>query len=198
MDSQQHTNRHPAFDVVAVTADTPDPSRWSQEFWDSFWNRVDVKSDAILCWEWKRFRLRKGYGQVGHNYTLRRTHQLAWEMANNSSVPAGMTVLHLCDNPPCCNPNHLRLGTRQENIDDAKEKGRLGKPRTLELRAPNPTSPHARSELHGRAKLTDEDVRVIRLLHQGGAVRRAIARIYDVHHETINDICAYRTWVHVP
>ncbi|MCH8043014.1 MAG: HNH endonuclease [Planctomycetes bacterium] len=53
-----------------------------------------------------------------------RTHRLAWEFANGRPVPQGLQVLHDCDNPPCCNPSHLFLGTNADNNADMMSKGR--------------------------------------------------------------------------
>jgi hypothetical protein len=52
-------------------------------------------------------------------------HRLAWEEANGQPVPPGMNVCHSCDNPSCCNPDHLWVGTQRENVQDAVRKGRL-------------------------------------------------------------------------
>jgi hypothetical protein len=58
------------------------------------------------------------YGTIGVG-----THRLAWELANGP-IPDGMQVLHKCDNPRCCNPDHLFLGTQQVNMADMARKGR--------------------------------------------------------------------------
>lgn len=70
------------------------------------------------CWEWSGSRDRKGYGFGDGG----RAHRLAWEW-ENGPVPAGLMVLHRCDNPPCCNPKHLFVGTALDNARDALAKG---------------------------------------------------------------------------
>ena len=52
-----------------------------------------------------------------------RAHRLAWELANGP-IPAGLNVLHRCDNSHCCNPDHLFVGTQADNMDDMRRKGR--------------------------------------------------------------------------
>ena len=75
------------------------------------------------CIEWTRSTTKFGYGQIaveGHTTT---THRLAWKLANGP-IPDGMHVLHHCDNPPCCNPEHLFVGTHADNMADRDKKGR--------------------------------------------------------------------------
>jgi predicted HTH domain antitoxin len=56
---------------------------------------------------------------------MARAHKVAW-ILTNGPIPNGLMVCHKCDNPPCCNPNHLFLGTQTENMQDALAKGRHG------------------------------------------------------------------------
>jgi hypothetical protein len=69
-------------------------------------------------------------------------HRLAWEMANGP-IPAGMCVLHACDNRACINVEHLFLGTYQDNALDMVAKGRHGKPESKKTHCPQG---HAYSE----------------------------------------------------
>ena len=75
------------------------------------------------CLEWPGQRDKNGYGMIWNGHGPRRTHRLAWELTNGAA-PAGMQVLHRCDNPPCCNPEHLFLGTPKDNVVDMMAKGR--------------------------------------------------------------------------
>lgn len=92
-----------------------------------FWSKVDVRGPTE-CWPWKASRAH-GYGQFsllpGRNVVASR---FAWMVANGRGVTVGMKVLHSCDNPPCCNPAHLREGTQSENIREAHDKKRLTTP----------------------------------------------------------------------
>jgi hypothetical protein len=85
-----------------------------------------------------------GYRRLGDG---RLAHRMVWE-SQHGPIPEGMVVMHLCDNPPCCEPTHLKLGTRAENNADRDRKGRNRRP-------------NQRGEAHSNAKLTDADVDAI-------------------------------------
>lgn len=90
---------------------------------DRFWAKVD-KSES--CWVWTAGTVPGGYGFIrmrGREKTSGMAHRISWEL-HNGPVPTGMYVMHICDNPPCVRPDHLRLGTPQENTQDAIAKGR--------------------------------------------------------------------------
>lgn len=76
------------------------------------------------CWEWLGARANGGYGLFAVQNPRRITaHRYSWEL-HNGPIPAGMHVLHHCDNPPCVNPAHLFLGTASDNMRDMLAKGR--------------------------------------------------------------------------
>jgi hypothetical protein len=81
------------------------------------------------CLEWIGYRLPAGYGLIGRGGTgagRELTHRMAWMLAYGP-IPTGLDVRHyVCDNPPCCEPTHLRTGTRKENMADMLSKGRHG------------------------------------------------------------------------
>lgn len=87
-----------------------------------FWERVDKKSKED-CWNWLRSKDTGGYGQfwfLGKNI---RASRYSW-IVHNGGISNNLWVLHKCDNPACCNPNHLFLGTNSDNIKDSYNKGR--------------------------------------------------------------------------
>ncbi len=88
-----------------------------------------VSVSSAGCWEWRLGKDRLGYGRLkvscGSRSAFRFTsaHRYAWELWIGA-IPEGINVLHRCDNRPCCNPQHLFLGTQKENMQDMHTKGR--------------------------------------------------------------------------
>lgn len=90
---------------------------------DRFWSKVEKTSG---CWEWGACRDPRGYGRIGSLNNTHRSvlaHRVAYELSVGP-IPDGLEVCHKCDNPPCCNPDHLFLGTQADNMRDMAEKGR--------------------------------------------------------------------------
>ena len=80
-----------------------------------------VRTDSG-CLEWTGATL-KGYGQIGDGGKILYTHRVAYELAYGP-LPDGMNACHTCDNPPCCEPEHLFAGTTLDNTLDMIAKGR--------------------------------------------------------------------------
>jgi hypothetical protein len=94
---------------------------------ERFWQKVP-RLGADDCWEWQASRNPKGYGQfnVGNSAETGRcvlAHRVAYEL-EVGAAPQDLLVLHVCDNPPCCNPAHLFTGTNEDNMRDKWLKGR--------------------------------------------------------------------------
>jgi hypothetical protein len=74
------------------------------------------------CWEFTGTKTPKGYGRISFNGVHEYTHRVSW-ILHNGPIPKGLVILHSCDNPPCCNPEHLSVGTHKDNSRDMVRKG---------------------------------------------------------------------------
>lgn len=88
------------------------------------------------CWNFKGCKTKTGYGRIRVNGVHWMAHRYSLSCHLGRPIADGMVVMHLCDNPSCVNPEHLKEGTQKENMDDCKAKGRMyrpgatGKPKT--------------------------------------------------------------------
>ena len=92
---------------------------------ERFWGRVNIgRKDE--CWEWGKewARNKGGYGIIGFFQFPFLAHRIAYSLHYKQTPLGGILVCHHCDNPPCCNPNHLFLGTEESNTRDMIKKGR--------------------------------------------------------------------------
>lgn len=143
---------------------------------DRFWCKVS-KGDG--CWEWIACRTLDGYGRIAVNGKVLRAHRVSWEL-HFGPIPAGLDVLHECDNPPCVNPSHLFLGTDIDNAADKAAKGR---------------APRLVGESSGCAKLTWADVSAIRRRYASGEVlQKDLAGEFGVRIQTISMITTGMRW----
>lgn len=149
-----------------------------------FWDKVNKTSG---CWLWTAWRNNKGYGAFSAKhpnggYSNKLAHRESWEMANEKKIPAGLCVLHSCDNPACVNPSHLFLGTKKDNTQDMLKKGRN-------------RSYDAHGEDHHRSTITKEIAKTMRHLYW--AERRSqheIGRFFDVTNYLVFDVVHGRSW----
>lgn len=136
-----------------------------------------VKKATDGCWLWTACTMANGYGQFTPAGAKQGEHELAHRASYrifNAALDEEMDVMHSCDNPSCVNPNHLRLGTRADNMQDAKRKGRT-----------------ARGEGHGRRKLTADQVREIRL---ASGSQREIADSFGIGQGQVSRIRSGARW----
>lgn len=141
--------------------------------------RIAIGSDEE-CWPYRGRRTEFGHGCIDWNGRPWGAHQIMY-MIIYGQIPKGMCVCHTCDNPICCNPGHLWLGSPSDNSRDMWDKGR-GRVKSF------------RGETHGMAKLTEADVLSIR-----GSVDSdtELAKRHDVCALTIRNVRTRRSWAHV-
>ena len=153
----------------------------STGFDERFWSRVD-SSDPDGCWLWAAGAFEGGYGAMVYGGKLCKASRIAWELTNGP-IPDGLWVLHRCDNPPCCNPAHLFIGTPRDNTHDALRKGRW-------CRTPG--------EARWSAKLRDVDVIDIRNRYVPRKVTlKDLADEYGVTFQLISMIVNRKIWTHI-
>lgn len=150
-----------------------------------FLAKIDVRGPGE-CWEWTAYRTVQGYGRHHWEGQPRGAHRVAWMMLRGP-IPDGLHVLHHCDNPPCCNPDHMFLGTNEDNIRDMERKGRRG------------SGGGIRGEKNVRTRLTDAQALEIKRRSLSEGHRRCVlAAEFDVSATTIYDIVSGRRWTHLP
>lgn len=152
---------------------------------ERFWSYVDKSGK---CWIWtgsKHGPRGIKYGSFYKNGQRFKAHRLSYEMAYGK-IPDGMLVCHKCDNGLCVNPEHLFLGTHRDNTHDMWNKGR-GKA----------GQNHTKGSEHPHAKLTEEQVKSIRLEREAGATYKKICTRYDIDTKTLYLILKRQTWKHV-
>ena len=146
-----------------------------------FWSRIALTADDDRCWEWQHSRNPQGYGCIKIDGQTRRVHRIAWQLANGREPK--LDVLHSCDNPPCCNPKHLREGTAAENGQEAREKGRW---------TPN------YGEQNGNTYLTADEVREIKMwIRDGISTKEMMARDPRLDKYMVSRLRCNKTWQHV-
>jgi|LGVE01.1.fsa_nt_gb hypothetical protein len=152
----------------------------------AFWSKIDVRDSNKECWPWLGAKTPTGYGNLAINGKYLKAHRVAWELCN-FEIPKGYVVMHVCDNPSCCNPNHLVLGTHKANTTDMVLKNRGGFHKN-----------RAKGERNYNAKLTAEAVKEIRRDYAAGkATQYDLADRFGVTQTAISCVLKNKTWRHV-
>lgn len=140
-----------------------------------FWSKVD-KNGANGCWNWQGWKDRQGYGHAIIKRRKVKAHRFSW-MIYNAVIPAGLCVLHKCDNPSCVNPEHLFLGTRKDNAVDKMNKGRC-----------------LYGEKHCLVKITEEQAMSIL---SDPRSNYAIGKEYGISNQQVSRIKTGKRWRHL-
>lgn len=140
-----------------------------------FWRFVQRGSDEA-CWPFQGYIANHGYGQFGIRKAKLRAHRIAW-LLTYGDIPDGVKVCHACDNPPCCNPVHLRLDSQAGNIHESVRKGRK----------------HA----WGLQKLVAAQVIEIRAQAKAGHLHKDIALAFGISRNHVSTVVHRRAWAHL-
>lgn len=149
-----------------------------------------VARSPFGCWEWAGCKSKKGYGKIGvaGHGNSDWAHRVAYRLFCGP-IPDGICVCHACDNPACCNPCHLWLGTKADNNRDMASKGRRGKYRA-------PTVPLI-GERNALAKLTAATVISIRAAVAGGEPQKSVAKRLGISRANVCLIVGRKSWKHI-
>lgn len=129
------------------------------------------------CHEYQGSRCRQGYGYISDEFgKTKKAHREIFKHFNGE-ITDGLIVRHACDNPKCCNPEHLILGTHKDNAMDAKIRGR-----------------NARGSKNWYSKLTEKDVYSIKKMLKVGGKPSVIAKIFNITRGNINKIRSGMAW----
>ena len=140
----------------------------------------NVKLDKeTRCWEWQGRKDPDGYGGLSVGDFPVRAHRIMYEVVKGP-IPDGLFVCHKCDNPGCCNPAHLFLGTMDDNNNDRDSKGRTPK-----------------GENTAMAILTEKNVIEIKELIKKGLKNQEIGDMYGVTRGAIYRIRCGKNWKHL-
>lgn len=131
------------------------------------------------CWLWLRGVSQEGYGRLRVNGKAQSAHRVSYE-EYVGPIPDGLYVCHHCDTPGCINPEHLFVGTNQDNMADRANKGR------------------ALGEKNNAAKLSDKDVvEIADLIREGNCFQTEIAARYGVTDKLVSHIKLGLRWAHL-
>ena len=146
---------------------------------ERFWSKVNKDTESG-CWEWKASTTIGGYGSFSdQNRKSISAHRYSYEF-HYGGIPEGMHVMHKCDNPKCVKPDHLSVGTHLDNMRDKKNKNR-----------------QVKGSLAGMSKLTEEQVKNIKIKLLSGVKQSDIAKEFQTHKTNISYISREITWTHV-
>lgn len=148
--------------------------------YERFMAKVDQRGPDE-CWLWQASKTGNGYGQFFLDDAKIVAHRVSW-ILHHGPIPDDLVVMHTCDTPLCVNPNHLRLGTRGDNMRDMVAKGRNVAPV---------------GEACGASRLTNERVLKIFELRKQGLTHREIAKEVQCSGTMVSLILQGKYWKHL-
>lgn len=157
-----------------------------------FWSRVSKtpgQGPHGDCWEWQGTIGAMGYGEIcwvayrraqgKMKGKISLAHRTSYELAVGP-IPEGLSLLHSCDNPPCCNPAHLSPGTQGANVQDAWDKDRMHKGETC-----------------WNAIHTNDLIKEVKLYLLIGYSQIHISEKFKMREKMVNDIARGHKWKHI-
>ena len=132
----------------------------------TFLKQIDPSGGREACWPWLGFKNPKGYGQSSLNDKTMLAHRWSYQHHYGVVMPRDLCVRHVCDNPSCCNPLHLLLGTNQDNMNDKMQRGRFRAKQT---------------------RFSQEDLDKMKQLRMSGISRDRIAKLFGCDKTTVAD-----------
>lgn len=131
------------------------------------------------CWLWQKCCQSNGYGIIRVKGKNIKTHRLSYSIFKGE-IPKGQIIRHICDIKKCCNPDHLILGTQQDNVNDREFRNRGAKG----SKSPNTI-------------LKEKDIIDILKMHKNGYNGVKISKKYNIHKNSVYNILNGKTWRHV-
>lgn len=157
---------------------------------DAFWSKVDKSGGPGACWPWTAGKNHSGHGLVKLEGRTQIASRVAFQLSTGRPLTTHACVLHRCgevlggkDNPACCNPDHLYLGTPADNLKDAYLRGNKVSKRGQDSHFAKLNESHARE--------------VFRLLEEGKLSFADIAYRFGISESAISHIYHGDNWAHI-
>lgn len=146
-------------------------------FIDRLMEKITISDSG--CWEWNAARFGNGYGAFRFHGKNIHAHRASW-ILKYGEIPSGLFVCHKCDNRKCVNPDHLFLGSNQDNLNDMKSKGRSGR--------------GIKNAMH---RYSEEVIRRVKEMKVQFFTQKKTAQETGVNKSTISMIWSGKTWRHI-
>lgn len=143
------------------------------------WSQIDMREEAE-CWPWLGTYFSDGYGRIREHHA----HRVVWSLTYGYMPEPSMPIRHTCDNPKCCNPSHLEIGTQLDNVRDCIERGRR-----------RYVGHDQRGERNGNARLSAAQIAQIRALYEAGGIRQVdLAAQFGIRQTQVSRIVRGEQW----